>query len=90
MKKCIKMKDPLFNKIKTFLKKNIDLKKPILLGYSGGFDSKTLFYLLLKLKEEINIDLHVAHVDHGWRKTSKKQAQMLKKEVEKKGIFFFI
>jgi tRNA(Ile)-lysidine synthase len=48
------------------------------LGYSGGPDSKALLYALL----EEGIFPHLAHVDHGWRETSAKEAQMIVEEAK--------
>lgn len=77
----------LEEKVKKFLNKNLDNKKPVLLGYSGGIDSKALFSLLLEYK---NIDLHVAHVDHSWRKESSKEAFQIKKELQRLKIPFHL
>jgi tRNA(Ile)-lysidine synthase len=52
--------------------------KPLLLGFSGGPDSLALLHLLL----EYDLDLHVAHIDHGWRPESGEEAKLLKQEVE--------
>jgi len=68
--------------VKSFLHQRLNKTTSILLGYSGGSDSKALLYSLLKLKEMMNFELHVAHVDHKWRKCSTKEAKMLKREVE--------
>lgn len=43
---------------------------PFLLALSGGPDSMALFHLLRNLKKKF----HVAHVDHGWRESSQKEA----------------
>ncbi len=69
---------------KQFLRVHWDGKGDLLLGYSGGPDSKALLYALL----ECGVKPHVAHVDHGWRKTSKEEALELKKEVEALGLIF--
>jgi tRNA(Ile)-lysidine synthase len=39
----------------------------IVLGLSGGPDSLCLFHVLLQLREELNIDIHPVHVNHGFR-----------------------
>lgn len=65
-----------------FLKTYWDGKAPLLLGYSGGPDSKALLYILKGLP------IHVAHVDHGWRQTSGAEAEELKREVEGLGFPF--
>lgn len=51
-------------------------KKPhILLAFSGGPDSVFLFLLLVSMKNENLIELSAAHLDHGWRKESHKDAK---------------
>lgn len=57
----------------------------MLLGYSGGPDSKALLYALL----ECGVKPHLAHVDHGWREESSREAQLLKEEAERLGCPFF-
>ena len=52
--------------------------KPLLLGFSGGPDSLALLHLLL----ECHVNLHVAHIDHGWRAESKEEAEILRQDVE--------
>lgn len=73
--------------IEPFVKKNWDKKSPLLLGCSGGPDSKALLYLLLQSKVK---NLHVAHVDHGWRKESSQEAKSLQEEVEGLGLVFHV
>lgn len=68
----------------TFLHRHWDKKSPILLGYSGGPDSKALLYALYGA----GIRPHVAHVDHGWRKESGEEAKKLKREIERLGLVF--
>ena len=68
-----------------FLNVHWDRKKPLLLGYSGGPDSKALLYALL----ECDIIPHLAHVDHGWREESRDEAEMLRVEAAKLRCPFF-
>lgn len=72
--------------IKKFLDHHWDQVSPLLLGYSGGSDSKALLYLLHHWK----VPLHVAHVDHGWREESGKEAEELRKEIEGLGLPFYL
>ena len=62
--------DGLLDQIKTFLEKRAPFKGPLILGYSGGFDSKALLYLLLKIQKQkaFKFELVLAHLDHSWRK----------------------
>src|SRR5689334_18767742 len=74
----------LLQRIQNFLLSNWDQKSPLLLGYSGGPDSKALLYLLLQL----GVRPHLAHVDHGWREESALQARELGLEAESLGLPF--
>ena len=42
----------------------------VLIGVSGGPDSVCLLHILMALRHELGISLHIAHFDHGLRKTS--------------------
>ena len=70
--------------VKRMIGANWDGKSPVLLGYSGGPDSKALLYALLDCKAPI----HIAHVDHGWRESSRKEALELKAEAESLNLPF--
>jgi len=39
----------------------------VLIAVSGGADSVCLLYIMLQLKEKLDISLHVAHLDHQLR-----------------------
>src|SRR5437899_12850001 len=47
-----------------------DMLRPgerVLVAVSGGPDSTSLLSILQRLAPEMKLDLHVAHLDHGWR-----------------------
>lgn len=68
----------LINTVRTFLHEvGYDEKRPLLLGYSGGPDSKALLYALLDAGIK---QLHIAHVDHGWREESGEERDAIEKE----------
>jgi tRNA(Ile)-lysidine synthase len=62
----------LIDKVKNTIKKYKLLCKGdrVVIGVSGGPDSLTLLYILNGLKKELNLRLHVAHLDHMLRKDS--------------------
>lgn len=68
----------------AFLKVHWDRTKPLLLGYSGGPDSKALLYALL----ECDVKPHLAHVDHGWREESAAEAEKIRLEAAELGCPF--
>ncbi len=71
--------------MEDFLSRNYPKKRgPLLLGLSGGADSKALLYALL----DCGIQPHLAHIDHGWRGESKKEADLLLEEAKSLGLVF--
>jgi tRNA(Ile)-lysidine synthase len=70
------MKNALLYRVKHFLKNKLTGEKPVLVGFSGGSDSTALLHLV----QDFNI--HVAHVDHGWRPESGVEAELLRKRVK--------
>jgi tRNA(Ile)-lysidine synthase len=82
------MNDPLFESLKLFLDENKE--RPLLLGYSGGPDSKVLLYLLYRYKKTYGLDFDLAHVDHKWRESSTKEALELKEEAQMLGLRFHL
>ena len=83
------MKDPIHVCLKKFLEANCAPQKPILIGFSGGPDSLALLHLLLECSKEFPCEIHVAHVDHGWREESAKEAEDLKIQIEALGLPFY-
>ena len=63
------MSTALIDKVKTTVKKHAMLQKrdKILVGLSGGADSVVLLEVLLMLKNEYSLDIHIAHLDHKFR-----------------------
>lgn len=82
------MKDPVFRIVKDFLSIHFQEGKPLLLGFSGGPDSLALLHLLLECRRFFNIQIEVAHVDHGWRKESRQEADILANHVQSLGLRF--
>ena len=64
--------------IHKFIAHRIHTGAKLLLGLSGGPDSMALLYFLIACQKKLNFFLHLAHVNHGWRKESDKEAQILK------------
>ncbi len=45
-------------------------KETVLVGVSGGVDSLALLYALHTLRHQLDCQLHIAHLDHGFREDS--------------------
>lgn len=82
------MKDSILKSAKDFLSLHFREGKPVLLGFSGGPDSLALLHLLLECRRFFKIEIEVAHVDHGWRKESRQEADMLEQHVKSLGLRF--
>lgn len=65
--------------LQQFLNARLVRKSPVLLGLSGGTDSTALFSLLLRYRIKWDLELHVAHIDHGWRSESVDEAKAIEK-----------
>ncbi len=72
----------------SFLHKHSYKERPLLIAMSGGADSTALFYALLQIRERMDLDLHVAHVDHGWRKESSQERELLQKLADSYQVVF--
>lgn len=84
------MHDSVLIELKHFLSKSWQLGSPILLACSGGPDSKALLHLLLEAQTFFDLEIHVAHIDHGWRIESGVEAQKLQNEIENLGLAFHL
>lgn len=80
----------MLRSVELFLKKNLVLDKPVLLGFSGGHDSRALFEILDIACKRHGLTMLIAHVDHGWREESYQEALALKKMAEDRGFAFFL
>lgn len=86
-KTCVKT-DGLINKVKGTIDRYNMLKKGdiVLVAVSGGPDSVCLLEVLNYLKDEYRLSLHVAHLNHKFRKDAEKEAEFVRKLAEEKGI----
>ena len=61
----------------------------LIVGVSAGMDSMVLLHLLNAYRQEFDLSLIVAHVNHGLRpKESEKEAELVQKESERLGLPF--
>ena len=63
--------------VTDFLLRHLKKGAKLLLGLSGGPDSMALLHFLLASRKKFVFSLHIAHIDHGWRKESKREAKIL-------------
>jgi tRNA(Ile)-lysidine synthase len=86
-KSLLKKMDAL-HEILMFNKELIQKSNTIIVGLSGGPDSVYLLHQLHIIKDEYNLTLIAAHLDHEWRKDSDKDVLFCKQLCEKLDITF--
>ena len=69
------------------LKENLN-NETVVVATSGGPDSMCLLYLVSSLKEELNLKVVCAHVNHKLRKESETEELMVKGYCKKNGLIF--
>lgn len=75
-------------KVIDFLKENLDKNASIVVACSGGPDSMCLLDLVTKLKDELNLNIIVAHVNHKLRSESEEEAKMIENYAKENNITF--
>ena len=84
------MKDLLVQKVRDFLQQRLISTGPLLVGFSGGPDSLALLLALIECKQLFPLEIHLAHIDHGWRGESRSEAEGLKVLAENFGLPFHL
>ena len=64
----------------------IQPKETVLVGVSGGVDSLALLYALHALRHQLDCQLHVAHLDHGFREDSAADAAYVVQQADRLGL----
>jgi len=82
------MKDPFVYAVRRFLEQSLLPSSKIVLALSGGPDSTALLEIIYEIRDRFLLEMHIAHVDHGWREESRIEADILRKNAEKKGVHF--
>ncbi|RDY22992.1 tRNA lysidine(34) synthetase TilS [Romboutsia maritimum] len=83
----------IFDKVRSTINKYNLIEKgdKIVLGLSGGPDSVCLLHILNRLKEELDIEVYAAHLNHQIRGIeAQKDALYVSKICEDMGITFFV
>lgn len=47
----------------------------VAVAVSGGGDSVALFWLLMRVRAELDLNIHLVHLDHGWRPDGQREAE---------------
>lgn len=79
-----RLKEKVFNTIQKY---NL-IKKgdAIVIGVSGGPDSMTLLHMLYQMKELLDIQIYVAHVNHMLRKEADEETQYVQEFCKRLGV----
>lgn len=82
----------LLEKIKQFINANNLISKgdKIVIGVSGGPDSLCLLHILNEIKQEYEVNLVVAHVNHNLREEAKFEADFVEKFSNNLGLEFYL
>ena len=64
----------------------IQRKETVLVGVSGGVDSLALLYALHTLRPQLDCQLHIAHLDHGFREDSAGDAAYVTAQADRLGL----
>lgn len=67
-----------------------DKHKRVLIALSGGKDSMNLFYLLHRYRKELEIEVGIAHVNHGQREESATEERHLRQFAEECKVPFYV
>ncbi len=60
----------------------------VLVGVSGGPDSVALLHILFILRHQLGLTLHVAHFNHNWRKSAKRDEDFVRRLAGTLGLPF--
>ncbi len=78
------------NAIKSFILNYKLENSKIIVGFSGGADSVFLAYILHSLKEELNLEIILAHLNHNWRGEHSKHDEDFSRDfAHKLGLEFY-
>ena len=74
-----------YNYLKSILKDN----DYVIIALSGGPDSMALLHLFIRLREEINLNIVCAHVNHNLRSESEDEKVFVEDYCKKNNLFNF-
>lgn len=86
------MNTAVFRKFKDAIKKYGLFKEgdKILVAFSGGPDSTALLDLLVRTREELNLELAIAHFNHKLRLSADEDEQFVRRIAREKGLSIFV
>ncbi len=69
---------------------NVPKGATLIVGLSGGPDSVFLLHMLQNIKQELDLTLIVAHINHEWRAESEKEAQFCRELARDLGLQYTV
>ncbi len=76
------------NKVLAYLKELLTNQDTIIVAVSGGPDSMCLVDLLMSLKDELELNIVIAHVNHKLRQESEEESAFVKEYALNHGLIF--
>ncbi len=76
------------NEVLDYLANKLNKNNTIVIGVSGGPDSMCLLFLLLKLKNKLNLKIICAHINHNVRFESDEEADFVEKYAKNNNCIF--
>ncbi|MBD3675487.1 MAG: tRNA lysidine(34) synthetase TilS [Planctomycetaceae bacterium] len=80
------MSDQLIQTLKAALNRSCGSESRFLAAISGGLDSAVLMALLAHIREEMSLEIVIAHYDHQWRPESERDAIFVMEEAARYGF----
>lgn len=86
----MRKKEELEKKVNSYIKgqQMLSPKDRVVVGVSGGADSVCLLFMLLQLKVTMQLELIVAHINHGVREDAGEDAEYVRSICKEQGIPF--
>ena len=85
-------KNKFLRKVKDYIEAHnmLSIGDSVVMGVSGGADSVALFFVLLGLREELDLNLSVVHVNHGLREEASEEASYVEDVCKDNDVPFFL
>lgn len=85
-------KNKFLRKVKDYIEAHnmLSIGDSVVMGVSGGADSVALFFVLLGLREELDLNLSVVHVNHGLREEASEEASYVEDVCKDNDVHFFL
>ena len=82
----------MYQEVRTYIQKHRMLKRKdkVVAGVSGGPDSICLLFMLLKLRQELELSLAAVHIHHGLRQAADADEAYVRRLCSEWGVKLFV